>query len=200
MESFVRILTKNQDEIAVDKIKACLEDFNVSLDFKLIDENTWSQFLVLQEEQSPAFIVERIIVEPESPGAIEIEELSQEILDCKPKSAVEWLTEYMKEVRVIYSFQLLEGIDNNKGWEILSELQDMLWKSLGGVFQADGEGFSNEEGYHILWQFGEGVSGQWNMAVLEPNGKWKNFEMDLSNKKQVKDFFQGKVPSGATRI
>ena len=62
--------------------------------------------------------------------------------------------------------------------------------------QADREGFSNEDGYHILWQFSESAKGDWWMGVLR-DGSWTHFQMDLGNLKQRESFFQGLVPDGA---
>ena len=41
----------------------------------------------------------------------------------------------------------------------------------GRILQADGEGLSNEDGYHNLWQFPEDAAGAWNMAVLDATGR-----------------------------
>jgi hypothetical protein len=65
--------------------------------------------------------------------------------------------------------------------------------------QADGEGFTNEEGYHILWQFHDGVTGEWNMAVRNFFGQWTRFTMDLGDNLQRKEFLNGKVPKGAVK-
>ncbi len=65
--------------------------------------------------------------------------------------------------------------------------------------QADGEGFSNEDGDHVLWQFSEDVSGLWWMAVYR-EGAWCPFQMDLGNAEHRSAFFEGRVPPGtATR-
>ena len=62
--------------------------------------------------------------------------------------------------------------------------------------QADGEGFTNEDGYHILWQFGEEVEGPLKMAVLGEDGRWTEFEMDLGDRRQRAAFLAGQVPDG----
>jgi hypothetical protein len=78
----------------------------------------------------------------------------------------------------------------------LHALQGAIWTKVGGVLQADSEGFTNEDGYNILWQFSDGVKGKWNMAILEDE-KWIPFEMDLGNAEQRREFFDGRVPPGA---
>jgi hypothetical protein len=69
----------------------------------------------------------------------------------------------MAEEEIIH---LLSAINEDDGWRELSAVKDKLWSQLGGILQADGEGFSNEDGYHIVWQFSEHVSGPWRMGVI----------------------------------
>ena len=59
--------------------------------------------------------------------------------------------------------------------------------------QADGEGFTNEEGYHIVWQFSDSVSGPWKMGVLQ-DGVWHHFTMDLGDPDHRAAFLEGSVP------
>jgi hypothetical protein len=131
-------------------------------------------------------------------GADEIQEFCDAIVDCDPPAARDWLLDYFSRVRVIYAFQLLTGTEKQSGWEILGSLRNAIWRNVGGIIQADGEGFSNEEGYHILWQFSESVRGNWWMGVLE-NGSWVHFEMDLGNPQHREAFLAGNVPAGVLR-
>jgi hypothetical protein len=63
------------------------------------------------------------------------------------------------------------------------------------IVQADGEGFTNEDGYHIIWDFSDQVTGPWWMAVLV-NGRWVPFKMDLANRGHREAFLAGRVPAG----
>jgi len=128
-------------------------------------------------------------------GAEEIQEFLEDIAECKPQTAVEWLKEYLPTVKSIFAFQLLDACSSDEGGAAFDLLRSHLWSSLGGIFQADAEGFSNEDDYHILWQFRDNVSGPWNMAVLQ-NGKWIPFEMDLGNRQHRAAFLAGLVPDG----
>jgi hypothetical protein len=92
--------------------------------------------------------------------------------------------------------QVLSGTDHKNGWEILEAVKNRIWKAAPSILQADHEGFSNEEGYHILWQFSDSVDGDWWMAVFQ-NGQWHSFQMDLGNQEQRESFFQGQIPDGA---
>jgi hypothetical protein len=62
--------------------------------------------------------------------------------------------------------------------------------------QADGEGFCDEDGFTILWQFANKATGEWNVGVLK-DGHWVHFEMDLGNEQHRNAFLSGQVPSGA---
>ena len=67
-----------------------------------------------------------------------------------------------------------------------------LWERGDAILQADGEGFTNEEGYHIVWQFSDSVSGPCNMGVLQ-DGVWRHFSMDLGDPDHRAAFLRGSV-------
>ena len=102
--------------------------------------------------------------------------------------------DYLGRARVIYTFRALPGAEYGNGWELLSVVRDRLWL-LGAIGQSEGEGFSNESGYHILWQFPAGVSGPWWMGVLR-EGRWVHFRMDLGEQAHREAFLSGEVPDG----
>jgi hypothetical protein len=106
------------------------------------------------------------------------------------------LQSYLQIVRTIYSLQVLSGASPENGWDILGAVKTAIWHIGGDIFQADGEGFSNEDGYHIVWQFSDRVAGNWWMAVLK-DGQWVSFEMDLGDSAHRAAFCAGLVPAGA---
>jgi hypothetical protein len=132
-------------------------------------------------------------------GAEEIGEFVDEVQDAQPASASKWLAEYLPSVAVIYAFQLLSGTDIKDGWNAVHALQSYIWKQVGGILQADFEGFSNEMGQHILWQFNEEVDGEWDMAGLDRDGKWVAFTMNLGDKEHRRAFLDGRVPPGVAQ-
>ena len=120
----------------------------------------------------------------------------EEIAECKPVSAAKWLADYLPKVKTIYAFQWLSGTDVKDGRAIIGSLMIGLHKTVGGVIQADGEGFSDDEqGDSILWQFSDGVNGPWRMAILQ-DGRWVRFEMQLGNRKHREAFLRGEIPAG----
>ena len=74
-------------------------------------------------------------------------------------------------------------------------MKDVIFTQVGGIIQADREGFSDEKGYHILWQFSNSVKRPWWMSVLK-DGQWVRFQMDLGSRKHRAAFFRGEVPAG----
>ena len=110
-------------------------------------------------------VIERNPVFDGSLGQDEIAEFIEEIRDCKPESGVAWLHEFLASVKTVYAFQHLQGDDTEEGSNALHALRSNIWERGDAIIQADGEGFTNEEGYHIVWQFSDSVSGPWNMGV-----------------------------------
>ena len=133
---------------------------------------------------------------PGSFGEGEINDFLGEIESCEPRSAAEWLISYLRSVKNVFAFQHLRGSHSDKGSAALTTVRDFIWSRGNAIIQADGEGFTNEDGYHILWQFSDQVSGTWNMAVL-CEGSWLRFEMDLGDLEQRKAYFAGTVPRTA---
>ena len=196
MPYYIRVLSPNTTVVPLNRLTGAVPEG--SIDLKTGTATDWEQILLRHSNGTEIALVERNVVENGSLGSEEIDEFQEEIENCKPASAAEWLASYLKRVRVIYAFQTLKGTEQEGGWEIFGKLKSALWNELGGIFQADGEGFSNEDGYHILWQFSEKVSGAWWMGVLL-NNEWVHFEMDLGDTKQRTAFFEGKVPDGVKR-
>ena len=120
-------------------------------------------------------------------------EFIEEVEDCEPQSASHWLKEYLPGIKTIYALQILSGTDIEGGWKAVHTVQGALWKQSGGILQADGEGFTNDDGYHILWQFSDSAAGKWNMAVLNRE-KWIAFEMELGDPEQREAFLKGQAP------
>ncbi|HZO55086.1 MAG TPA: hypothetical protein VFB63_20425 [Bryobacteraceae bacterium] len=162
-------------------------------------DQPWDQFILKHQDGIEIAAVERNPVAEGKLGAEEIEEFLEEIPLHQPQSAVTWLVNYLRRVKVIYAFQLLSGTEVNDGWTPLHHVYNTVWKFAGGILQADGEGFSNEDGASILWQFSDSVSGAWNVGVLNGN-QWVHFEMELGDRQHREAFWAGQVPAGAKII
>jgi hypothetical protein len=165
-----------------------------------VSDDDWEDIVLAHPDGSELAAIERCPVVPGSLGADELQEFIDDVPDHGPKSAADWLVAYLPCVQTIYAFQILDAAEEGDGWAAIHAVQGALWSAGGGILQSDGEGFSNEDGHHILWQFSEGAKGPWKMAVLDQDGSWTAFEMDLGRKEHRSSFLEGRVPPGVTPL
>lgn len=199
MGHYIRILTPSETGPSIARIRAALSSNAPlgQLEVEAGPDEGWTQISVVHESGEVVADIERNSASDGDLIAEEIEEFREEIKDCEPASAAAWLADYLTNIKTIYAFQLLSGTEADQGWEILGTVKDSIHEQVGGIIQADHEGFTEERGFQILWQFSDSVTGPWWMAVLR-DGKWIRFQMDLGNRKHRKAFLAGKVPDGVT--
>ena len=201
MGYYTRVLSKYEDFPSFEELTQVVQGDHPS--FKLsIEEGTedaWESLLLSGDGEVEVAVLERFTVSDGSIGQDEIAEFIEDTQDCKPESGVEWLHAFLDEVKTVYSFQHLVGSETEEGLAALHALRTFLWQRGESIIQADMEGFTNEEGYHIVWQFSDSVSGAWNMAVLQ-DGTWHQFQMDLGDPDQREAFFRGEVPPDAASV
>jgi hypothetical protein len=198
MPYYVRVLSTSSDCVPLLQIQSALK--SEQLQARVIVEkgrrSDWTQIVLSHDDGREISLIERNVVEEDSLGSGELAEFADEVRLCKPVSASEWLLDYFLRVRCIYAFQVLSGVHQKDGWGILGSVKSAIWSAAPSILQADCEGFSNEDGYHILWQFNDKVKGTWWMGVLR-DGKWTHFQMDLGSQTQRESFFQGLIPEGS---
>jgi hypothetical protein len=194
---YIRILSPSASVPSVAQLKAALTRTKLAgtLNVASGTDSDWAQVILSHKKGPEIANIERNCAASNDLVSKEIAEFLEEIADCKPSTAAAWLAEYLTTVKTIYAFQLLAGTDVKNGWAILGEVRDSIHTQVGGIIQADGEGFSDEEGFHILWQFSNSVKGPWWMGVLQDK-TWVHFQMDLGNAKHRQAFFRGEVPEG----
>ena len=201
MPYYTRVLSKNEALPSFDELSQLIRDTHP--DYRLAvengDEEDWETLLLVGNDEVEVAVIERNPVSNGSTGQDEIAGFLEEIQDCKPASGVHWLTEYLAEVKTVYAFQHLQGAETEEGGNALHALRSALWERGDAIIQADGEGFTNEEGYHIVWQFSDSVSGPWNMGVLQ-DGTWHHFKMDLGDPGHRDAFMNGEVPDDLTAV
>ena len=134
-----------------------------------------------------------------SVGQDAIADFIEDLQDCKPESGVEWLVKYLDEVKTVYAFLHLQGAETEDGSNALHGLRSRLWERGDAILQADGEGFTNEEGYNIVWQFSDSVSGPWNMGIYKDD-LWHHFKMDLGDPDHREAFLSGEVPDDLSAV
>jgi hypothetical protein len=198
MPYYVRVLSTSADSVSLSALQSAIEKDNLfaTLSAEEDADEDWTQLILRHTDGREIALIERNLVEEGSLGAEELAEFADEVAECEPANAARWLLDYFPRVRCIYAFQVLNGSDYKNGWEILGAVKNHIWSAAPSILQADNEGFSNEDGYHILWQFSDSVNGNWWMAVMK-EGQWNSFQMDLGNRKQRESFCQGQIPKGA---
>jgi hypothetical protein len=196
MGHYIRVLSPNPVRVPMSRLTEALEELGAPVALSGDDNETnWRQMILAHPEGKDIAVVECDLVEPGSLAEEEIGELIEDIADAQPASAAAWLKSYLPKVKAIYAIQVVAGAAEGEGWDIVDAVRQALSTHAGGIIQADNEGFSNEDGYHILWQFADDVEGWWWMAVLK-NGRWQQFEMDLGDPDHRAAFLAGKVPAG----
>ncbi len=198
MGYYIRVLGQNPANIPLEELRASAMPAVIAVETGSVE--AWEQLVLRHESGQEIAIIEKNPVAPGELGAEELQEFIDEVGIHSPQSAATWLQNYLPSVKVIYAFRLLNGTDVNDGWTPLHRVYDAVWDFTGGILQADGEGFSNEQGYTILWEFSDTVQGTWNVGVLKEDGNWVHFEMDLGNKQHRLSFWDGQVPDGATLL
>ena len=198
---YTRVLSKDEEFPSFEELAQLIRSEHP--EFKLAveegSEEEWETLLLSGDDEVEVAVIERNPVYEGSIGEDEIADFLEDIRDCKPETGVQWLAEYLAEVRTIYAFQHLQGADTEEGGNALHGLRSALWERGDAIMQADGEGFTNEDGFHIVWQFSDSVSGPWNMGVLQ-DGVWLHFTMDLGDPDHRAAFLDGEMPDDVTII
>ena len=198
MGYYIRVLSTSAEFPPLSQLRTALEEFKCKATIESDDaDDDWESFTLSHPNGGDAIaMVERNPVSPGELGEEELDEFRESLADVQPKSAVDWLQDYFQKIKTIFAFQLLNGTDSDQGWEKLYAVRTVIKNFAPSISQADLEGFSNEDGFQITWEFSDTVSGDWNMAVLK-DGKWVAFEMELGNQAQRRAFKAGMVPQGA---
>jgi hypothetical protein len=201
MGYYSRVLSKDEEFPSFEELALMIREQHP--EFRLsIEEGTeeeWEILLLSGLDEVEVALIERNPVWDGSMGQDEIADFLEDLQDCKPKSGVQWLEDYLTAVKTIYAFQHLQGAELVDGGNALHALRSALWERGDAIIQADGEGFTNEDGYHIVWQFSDSVSGPWRMGVLQ-DGVWHHFSMDLGDPDHRAAFLKGMVPGDLTAV
>ena len=212
MGYYIRVLGVRDPEVSLADLSAALHTAGLAATLKevrgrpggVVGEapagGRWVKTVVSDANGGLLAEIERNPVAPGEFGQQELAEFRELIRGEEPQSAVRWLSDYFERVVVIYAFRILDAAYEDNNYEIIIALRSAIWERTGGLLQSDGEGFSNEGGYHILWQWDESVSGDRYCAVLDEEGEWQRFRMDLGDHFQRMAFRAGLVPQMAVRL
>ena len=189
MPYYLRLFSQNNAAVPLEAISASLPEGCI-LDVETTDGD-WKTLLISAPNGDPICELERT---DETLTAEEISEFRDELASSKPVSNAEWASRYLASTAALFACQVLKaGFDDEFGAVPAKSLWAIRRHLGGGIIQADGEGFSNEAGYHITWSFSDHVSGPWWMAIREGDG-WIAFQMDLANREHRRDFCEGRAP------
>jgi hypothetical protein len=203
MGYYIRVLGTKDPDIHIDELLNALKEDGLEALVNFDKNETpdkWTVIQIVNDKGQELTQIERNPVIDGELGKEELDEFKKLILDYKPISAVNWLTNYFGNVKVIYAFQILNAGFEDNNFDIINALKTKIWNKTEGILQADNEGFTNDDGYHILWQFPDNVTGDWSCATINQSGQWQNFIMDLGDTTQREEFQNGKVPKNAKQI
>lgn len=196
MSYFLRLLSPVAQPLSVEPVIQRLKDQQVrgvSLAYTG-EQSAWSS-LILRHGQEGSVIaeIERLLVRPGSPGEQELSRLIRIAEKVQPLSASAWLASFLPSVQTVWGVNLYAGLNEQGGWEALGAVKDAIWGAVGGIQYVTDEGFANEDGYQITWEFGPAASGTWWMALMK-DGAWTRFEVDLGNPVHKALFHSGQMP------
>ena len=201
MSYFTRVLSKDEEIPSFEELAKLIraEHPEYRLTIEEGNEEGWDTLLLSGIDEVEVALIERNPVMDGSAGQDEVADFIEDIQDCKPKSGVQWLENYLASVKTVYAIRHLQGSETDEGSNALHAVRSALWERGDAIIQADGEGFTNEDGYHIVWQFSDSISGRWKMGVLQ-DGVWRHFSMDLGDPDHRAAFLKGTVPDDLTAV
>lgn len=188
----IRLFTQSTHAVSVLQLQSALDDCR----FEVLDgeDAVWTQLLVTSLYGDEICIIERASRRLLSK---EIETLRHELDGCRPRSAALWADAFISSSRVLYGCRYLSfGISQVYGAAPGGVMWAIQSIAGSGIIHAEGQGFSNEDGYQITWEFSDRVQGPRQVAVLGDGGRWQPFEMDLGDAEQRAAFRAGARPAG----
>jgi hypothetical protein len=158
-------------------------------------EELWDRSLLRHKNGAEIARIERYEITPFQLGAKTIRECVEEARGKAPVRAANWLADFSRRVQTFYVFRSFGGARIDAAWREPDAVADYLWHEQGGIFQTS-EGFTNEWGYHILLQCPDTARGPRWTGLLQPDGTWIHFKMDLGDRIQREQFSHGELPEG----
>lgn len=197
MPYYLRLFSQREERLTLAAVRDLLDDTLV-LEIEEGNAGDWQALLISTGDGEEICLLER---SDEELLREEVEEFHAELAWALPANAAAWVAEYLGAARLLVSCQFLAAASEDAYASVPAEALWAIRNRLGdGILQADHEGFSNREGYLVVWQFSDGVEGDWNMAVMDGRGGWLSFTMDLGNEEHRRAFRAGKIPRGVKVI
>ena len=197
MAYYLRLFTKSHVQPSLDELRNVVVKETGAVPILTLafgGEGRWYQTIVRTEGGRDICLIERS-ARGDADGLFEedIEEFKALLAESQPSRGAQWVAQYLDDAVATYALRYLEaGFED----EVRPSPTGVLWAIkglLGGIVQADGESFTNEAGYSVVWNFSDSATGHWNFAVLEDDGRWRNVGFDLGDKRQRLAFQQGTI-------
>lgn len=195
MPYYLRLFAPGPGLPSLDELRREFEnEVRISVDEG--SEQDWSAILVSSAETDICRI-ERAVAGQDGIAAEEIEEFRNEMSNAVPSRGAAWVRDYLTTVQAVYACQYLSGAFESRFDRVPANVLWVVKAHVGGIIQGDHEGFSNADGYTVVWDFSDRATGPWKMAVLDEAGSWTAFEMELGDRGQREAFLAGGVPRDA---
>lgn len=188
----IRLFSQSTHAVSVLQLQSALDDCR----FEVLDgdDAVWTQLLVTSLHGDDICIVDRA---SRRLMTRELAQLRDDLDACSPRSAALWANIYISSARVLYGCRYLSFGSSPMFASVPGGVMWAIQSIAGsGIIHAEGQGFSNEDGYQITWEFSDRVDGPRQMAVLGAGGRWEPFEMDLADDQQRAAFRAGSRPPG----
>jgi hypothetical protein len=128
----------------------------------------------------------------------EVESMLEQLVGVQPASGAEWVKDLLGRAKSVFSATPHHPTDPERAMDALRAVLSCIRREVKGLNYAEGEGWSNGDGCLITWEFDheERLRGKWWAAVLDADGEWTEFQMDLGNAALRRAFREGRVPDG----
>ncbi len=205
MAYYVRLITQSLEHIPIQRLADILREWGTPGLFGIAagSETEWTELLVRNTRNEDVCSIERNQRGRDELFDEEIAEFRDELGNCQPRRGAEWVARYLDEAQVIYAVRVSASTTAGSKHEPELEASSVLGalkSDLGGIIQADMEGFTNEDGHTVVWQFDDDVDGEWAVAVLDDEANWTAARIDLGNREHRRAFTSGRLPSGVSEV
>ncbi|MGE4519302.1 MAG: hypothetical protein AB7E04_07345 [Desulfobacteraceae bacterium] len=201
MDYQTRLFCRGKKTITSDILMSGLENEPLTENLELETEKTDTHNqIVVRKNGLELIIIIELLPEKKEEDKLKLKKIIEYCETKLPAKNMKWVKKYISKADIVYEFVPVSGFDTEDGFEILTLLQTEAWVNSRGIFQYSGEGFTNESGDLVLWDYPYSITGRRIAALKDFTGRWKTFEMDLESLNQRNEFFKGKVPNNAKLI
>jgi hypothetical protein len=199
MAYWMLVVSRDGNCPSLDTIEVPLfSDFDADYDVRQGTELDWREIELsfATDQRADDFATIYRHVDPKSIAKY-LEGWRESLAHAEPRRAASWLRQWLSGARTVYSFTPHHR-NMDKAMAALRVVIQSIRLATGGIAYAEGEGWSNDDGYLVTWEFDreQGLAGNWRCAVLDAEERWVGFQIELGNPHHRKAFREGRVPDG----